>query len=158
MDNVVNAWLRIPEMVVEAIEHLPATELDLSIDENMSARETVHHLAEANIVACSMIIAALGASGSTYDWSWLYPNKAWVKRMGYGSAPLDPALETLRGLCRHVSNLISSREDALQCEVKLFDTPGGEIYAMTVEQIIRHEVDHAKEHLGPIRQSQRPRA
>jgi hypothetical protein len=60
-------------MIEEAIAGLSATELDLSAGfDAMSPRETVHHLVEANIVASSIIIAALGASGSTFDWSWLY--------------------------------------------------------------------------------------
>ncbi len=147
--DVVNGWLRIPEMIEETIEGLAATELDRrATPDAMSVRETVHHLVEANIVASSMIIAALGASGSTYDWSWLYPNSAWVERMGYATAPIEPALATLKGLCQHISNIIRSREDGLQCEIKVFDTPGGETYAMTVEQIIRHEAEHAEEHLA----------
>ena len=150
--DAVNAWLRIPETIEGAIDGLSATELDLSAGtEAMSARETVHHLVEANIVASSMIIAALGASGSTFDWSWLYPNKAWIERMGYGRAPIDPALATLRALCQHVSNIIRAKGDAMQCEVRLFDLPGAETYSKTVEDILRQEVDHAEEHLGQLR-------
>jgi hypothetical protein len=150
--DAVNDWLRIPEMIEEAIAGLSAAELDLSAGSDaMSPRETVHHLVEANIVASSMIIAALGASGCTFDWSWLYPNTAWVKRMNYDTAPIDPALATLRWLCQHISNIVRAKDDALQCEVRLFDSPGAETYSMTVETILRHEVDHAEEHLLEIR-------
>lgn len=150
-NEAVNAWLWIPERIEGAIKGLSAKELDESVGpEGLSARETVHHLAEANIVAASIIIAALGASGSTYDWSWLYPDKAWVKRLGYDTAPIDPALETLRGLCAHISNIITAKKDALQGEVKLFDSPAAETYTMTVRDILKQEVAHVEEHLQSI--------
>jgi hypothetical protein len=119
----------------------------------MTAGETVHHLAEANIVSASMIIAAIGKDGATYDWSWLYPNSEWMDRMGYAKAPVGPALSTLRALNEHVANLVKINPEVLKRKVTLFDTPGGETYTMTVEEIMRHEVDHAKEHLGQLKTS-----
>jgi hypothetical protein len=117
----------------------------------MTASETVHHIAEANIVAASMIIAAIGKDGATYDWSWLYPNLDWVKRMGYANAPIEPAVELLRALNVHIANLVKANPKVLKRKVTLFDTPGGETYTMTVEEIMQHEVTHAEEHLGELK-------
>lgn len=154
-DNVVGKWLRVPEMIETALAGLTVAEMDhRSGDSGMSPRETVHHLVEANIVSASMMIAALGSSGSVYDWSWLYPDTAWVKRMGYAGIPVEPALATLKGLCRHISNIILARPDALQCEVRVFDSPGAETYTLTVEDILRQEVGHAEEHLAGFRKAQ----
>jgi hypothetical protein len=149
-DRVLDEWLRLPETIEKATAGTTDDEMDRRVRNAMSPRETVNHLVEANIVACSMMIAALGASGSTYDWSWLYPNSAWIERMGYGKAPVEPALAALKGLCRHFANLINARPDALRCEVRLFDSPGAETYTLSVAAILQQELDHAAEHLGDL--------
>ena len=150
-DLVVNEWLRLPETIEKSIAGLTDDHLDRRAGKDgMSPRETVHHLVEANIVACSMMIAALGASGSVYDWSWLYPNTRWVERMGYSKIPVEPALAALKGLCRQFANLINARPDALRCEVRVFDSPGAETYTLTVAAILQQELDHAAEHLGEL--------
>ncbi len=116
----------------------------------MSIHETVHHIAEANIVAASMIIAAIGKDGATYDWTWLYPNLDWVKRLGYPQAPLKPVIKMLDGMSEHVANLIRVNPKVLERKVTLFDKPGGKKYTMTVEEIVRHEIEHALGHLKEV--------
>ncbi|MGQ0764030.1 MAG: DinB family protein [Acidobacteriota bacterium] len=149
--KVIAAWRRLPDVIEAAIEGLTRRDLDLrGGSDEWSTRETLHHLVEANLVASTMVIAALGKSGCTYDWSWLNPDKAWMKRMGYDSAPIQPAIELLRAVSRHVSTLISLNSDAGRREVKLFDAPGAKKYAMTVEQILQQEVEHAHQHLRDV--------
>ena len=151
-DDVVAAWLGVPETIESVISALTEEELDRSFTKDgMTPRETVHHLTEANLVSASMMIAALGASGSIFDWSWLWPNKTWIERVGYAAVPIEPALDTLKGLCRHLSNVIQASPDALDREVRVFDSPGAETYALTVRKILRQEVDHAEEHLSEFR-------
>jgi len=116
----------------------------------MTVAEVVHHITEANIVAASMIIAAIGKDGATYDWSWLYPNSEWIDRMGYAKAPIKPAVETLRALNQHIANLVAANPKVLKRKVTLFDTPGAKTYTMTVEDIMRHEAEHADEHLSEL--------
>jgi hypothetical protein len=153
-NDVVDAWLEVPDVIESAIARLTDAEMDRTVKKSgMTPRETVHHLVEANIVSASMMIAALGASGAVYDWSWLWPNQDWVVRMGYAQMPVEPALATLKGLSRHLSNIIAARPDALKCEVKVFDSPGAETYPLTVEAILRQEVDHAEEHLAEFRKT-----
>lgn len=149
-ENIIDGWLLIPDTLAQAVEGKTEGELNANGHEGLTLRETVHHIVEANIVASSIIIAALGASGSMYDWSWLYPDTAWCKRLGYDTAPVAPAIETLRALSRHMANIVSGSKDALSRQVKLFDTPGAEPYTMTVEDILRQEVEHADEHIRNI--------
>lgn len=144
-------WLQVPEGIEKAIEGLTEDDLDLrGGSDGWSIRETVHHLVEANLVASSIVIAAMGKSGCTYDWSWLNPDAAWMERMGYGSAPVGPALEMLRALGRHLSGLLGAAPDASRREVKLIDAPGAELRAMTVEEVLRQEAEHAQEHLRGV--------
>jgi hypothetical protein len=119
----------------------------------------VHHLVESNLVACTIVIAAVGTGGCTYDCSWLNSDRAWVERMRYSREAMAPAIEVLSASCRYVSALLSAAPDALRHEIKLLGAPGTEPYPMTVEQMIRLEVEHARHHLQEIDETlkQRPR-
>ena len=86
-------WLQVPRAIEVAIEGLTEDDLNLRGGSNgWSIRETVHHLVESNLVACGIVIAAVGKSGCTYDCSWLNPDRSWMERMGYtqcGRGPRD---------------------------------------------------------------------
>ena len=72
--TAVQAWVAVPDRIRESLKGLDESKLDLRRGpEEWSIRETVHHLAETHLITSSILIAALGASGSTYDWSWLMP-------------------------------------------------------------------------------------
>ena len=151
VDSLLRAWRQIPTHVEKLVDGMSKQQLSRrSKRDAMTAGETVHHIAEANIVAASMIIAAIGKDGATYDWSWLYPNSDWMERMGYAKAPIEPAIELLSALNEHIANLVKANPKVLKRRVTLFDTPGGETYTMTVEEIMRHEVSHADEHLNEV--------
>ena len=108
-------------------------------------------MVEANLVASSIVIAAMGKSGCTYDWSWLNPDRSWVERMGYTTAAVGPAIETLSGLGRYLESLFRAVPDAMRRDVNLLDAPGADVYSLTVEQILQQEVEHAREHLQQVR-------
>jgi len=150
------AWNEIPRTIENAIRGLKENDLDLrGGPEGWSIRETVHHLAEANLVAANIIIAALATNGCNYDWTWVNPTKEWMGRVGYDAAPVEPAIEALRAVCRHIFGLVAARPGALKCKVKLNDSPGAKWYVMTVEKILRQEVTHAEEHLCEVRETRK---
>jgi hypothetical protein len=143
-------WSDIPDAIAEAIAR---ADLDRRGGPHQwSIRESVHHLVEANLIAAGMMIAALGKSGSTFDWSWLNPDRGWMTRLGYDRAEVGPALDLLRALCRHVSALLDANPKARQRKVTLFDTPGGKRYTKTIAQILEQEIEHAEEHLRMVRE------
>ncbi len=149
--EALTAWVQIPVDIQSAIEGLTGDDLDLrGGPEGWSIRETIHHLVEANLVAGSIIIAALGQSGCTYDWSWLNPDLAWMERMGYKTAPVEPAIEALRALTRHLSGVIDAAPDARQREVKLLDAPGAQPRSVSIEEILVEEVKHVSGHLREV--------
>lgn len=150
-DDILTAYEQIPEKIASALAHIPGDKLDtLRSSSQMSLRETVHHLVEANIVAASMTIAALGSERATYDWSWLWPGRDWCDRMRYDAVPLDAAVTTLNGLIQHIVNMVHLRDDAATRKVSVHDTPGATPYFLTVSQILHQEAKHADEHLGEI--------
>lgn len=146
--KVVGEWAKIPRLLGKAISKADESNLEArNRVSRMSLRETAHHLAEANIVAASMILAAAGNNGCTYDWSWLYPDRKWTDRMRYAHLPVKPALDVVKALNRQVRNLVTVNPNVLDHSVTLFDKPGGDTYSMTVSEIMLQEVDHAREHL-----------
>lgn len=150
-ESALAAYEQIPEKIASAITRIPADKRDTRIEKSeMSLRETVHHLVEANIVAASMMIAALGAKKATYDWSWLWPGRDWCDRMRYDAVPLDASVATLNGLVQHIANILRVRDDAEAQKVSVHDMPGATPYFMTVAQIIDHEAKHVDEHLDEI--------
>ena len=149
--EVVRNWTSIPDAIRKAIEGLPESDLDLrGGPNNWSIRESVHHLVEANLVASNIVLAALGKSGCTYDWSWLTPGGSWMERLGYNSAPIGPAVDLLEALCRHVTALLTVVADGMERSVKLLDAPGADTRTTTVEEILLQESKHAKDHLGEV--------
>ena len=143
-------WLQVSRTIEIALEGLTEDDLNFRGGPNgWSIRETVHHLVESNVVACTIVIAAVGTGGCTYDCSWLNPDRAWMERMAYRGA-VAPAIEVFLASCRYVSALLSAAPDALRREIKLLGAPGTEPYQMTVEQMILQEVEHGRHHLQEI--------
>ena len=120
-------------------------------EEGLTIRENVHHIVESNLIASNMIITALATNGGYYDWTWIWPDKSWMSRMGYDKADVKPALAMLHALADHVRNLIATSPDALKRKVELSDAPDAPRYSITIEKIFEREVEHAGEHLEQIR-------
>ena len=150
-NEILAAYEKIPGKLTTAVADIPTEKLDIvGGKSNMSLRETVHHLVEANIVAASMMIAALGSDRATYDWSWLWPGRDWCDRMRYEAVPLDAAITTLDGLIHHIVNIINVRPDAAERKVSVHDLPGETPYFRTVAEILQQEANHVDEHLAEI--------
>lgn len=144
-----DAWRSIVPLVRAAIDGKSDAELDRKLPgDAMSLRETVHHVVEANVVAASIVVAALGSPGCTYDWSWMTPFGPWMDRMRYDRKPIGPALKLLEALNEYVAAQIEPLPDALERKIQLRDEPGGKLREVTVAQVLLAEVDHAREELG----------
>lgn len=155
--ELLNSWKGVPDEIETLIAGRSDRDLvKIAGSEGLSLKELIPHITEANIVASTMIIAALGASGSTFDWSWLWPNKEWCDRLGYGKVSTAASLETLRSLTSHIADVVqASGRGALRRKVMLFDAPGAPTYTKTVAEIIQMEIDHAEQHLSDARKSLR---
>lgn len=151
LEDSLAAWKRIPTSIRHSIRGLTESELDLQGGaDGWTIRDNVHHLVEANLVAANMIVAALATDGGYYDWTWVNPNKSWMRRVGYDTARVEPAIKMLRALSDHISALIANKPQAFSRSVQLSDTPDGPRYLMTVDGILRQEVEHVDEHLKLI--------
>jgi hypothetical protein len=143
--SVLDDWRTIPAMLDRFVARGP---LDDKVDDAMTRRELVHHIVEANVVAAAILVAALGAPGSTFDWSWMMPFGPWLERMSYKTKPIEPSLALVHALNAYVVAQIEPLADALDREVLLRDTPGGEPRRSTVAGVLQQEIDHARGHLA----------
>ncbi len=124
----------------------------------VTLREVVHHVVEANVVAASIIVAALGSPGCTYDWSWMMPFGTWMKNMRYDRKPIEPALRLLSALNAYVVAQIEPLPGALRRPVLLRDSPKGKTRRVTVADVLIQEADHAREELDDALKSRASRA
>ncbi|HET7453763.1 MAG TPA: hypothetical protein VFL12_13535 [Thermoanaerobaculia bacterium] len=145
-------WSRIPARIRRAVAGRSRRELAArGGSQDWSAGEYVHHLVEANVVAASIIVAALGKPGCTYDWSWLFPDRAWMARLGYRRLRVGPALDLLAALSAHVSALVAGARGGPASPVRLRGSARRPTRT-TVEKILREECEHADHHLRDIRE------
>lgn len=153
--KVLQAWSQVPRTIENAIRGLKEKDLNLrGGTEGWSIRENVHHLVESNLITSNMVIAALAMNGYKFDWTWVNPSATWMRRLGYNTAPVKPALLTLHALGRHLSVLVA-KPGALTRKVRLNDKPGGKRYVMTVEKLLEMEVKHAGDHLRDVRETRK---
>ena len=143
--KVLQQWQRIPSRVDKFVGR---GALDEVVSDGMTRRVLVHHFVEANVVAASIVIAALGSPGCTYDWSWMQPFGKWVERMGYATKPIEPAMQMLRAVNEYVAAQLRPLKDGLERKVLLRDAPRAKPRRATVADVLRQEVEHLDEHLG----------
>jgi hypothetical protein len=145
------AWASIPRDIRRAIAGLSRRDLKArGGSEGWSIQEYAHHLVEANLVASNIILAALGRPGCTYDWSWVIPDRQWMKRLRYDKAPLEPAIKLLEALCAHVAGIAGGAPGSPKRSVRLLDSPGARLRRRTVRQVLDDECEHARHHLRDI--------
>jgi hypothetical protein len=145
------AWTAIPARIHATLERLGGDGLDRVTErEGLTVREQIHHIVEANVVAASIVIAALGSPGCTYDWSWMVPFGPWMDRLHYRAKPLEPALHLLDALNAYVAAQIAPLPDALSREVYLKDGEDVPLRRATVVEVLAQEVAHAEMHLADV--------
>lgn len=149
-------WKAIPRNLRRAVGELSAADLRRrGGSEGLSILEYAHHLVEANIVASTIALAALGKPGCTFDWSWMYPDARWVKNLGYRRAPLEPALRLLEALCGHVAGLARAAPGGMKRSVRLVDSAGARPRRRSLEQVLADECEHARQHLRDIAETRK---
>jgi hypothetical protein len=154
--TTLTAWASIPREIRRAIAGLSARDLKArGGSEGWSIREYVHHLVEANLVASTIVVAALGRPGCKFDWSWMIPDKRWMSRLGYDRAPLEPAIELLEALCAHVAGLARGTPESKRPYVRLLGSTGARPRRRTLKQVLHEECDHARHHLRDIAATRR---
>ena len=150
--SALEAWKSIVGLVRGLAEGLSDEELDRGrAKSGMTIRETVHHVAEANVVGASIVVAALGSPGCVFDWSWMMPFGKWMERLSYDRKPIAPALRLIEALNAYVVAQVEPLADGLDRIVRLRDEPGAEPHAVSVAEVLLQEADHARQHVEEAR-------
>ena len=148
-DDPVAAWRSIPGLVRARIADCGEEELDRRPDaDSLTLREAVHHVVEANVVAASVVIAALGSPGCVYDWSWMQPFGPWLQHLRYSDREIAPAVTLLTALNDYVAALIAPLPDGLSRSLQVVVAPDVPRQTMTIADLLRAEVEHARSHFG----------
>lgn len=151
-------WLSIPGKIRKAVSGLSARELGWrGGSDAWSIREHVHHLVEANLVASTITLAALGRSGCEFDWSWMVPDARWMKGLRYDRAPVATAIGLLETLGAHVAGLARAAPGGMQRYVHLVDSPGAKPRRRTIDRLLADECAHARNHLREIAETRKAR-
>ena len=154
--SILAAWSSIPRKLRRAVAGLSPRELRTrGGSDGRSVREYTHHLVEANLVAATIVLAALGKQGSRYDWSWLIPDEKWMQWLRYDRAPLEPAIRLLEALCVHISGIVENAPGGMRRQVRLVSSPRGRTARRSVRQILEEECEHARHHLRDIADARR---
>ena len=149
--KTLRAWASIPRKIRRAIAGCSARDLKLrGGSEGWSIGEYVHHLVEANLVASTIVLAALGKPDCRYDWSWLRPDTKWMKRLGYDRAPLEPALKLLETMSSHIVGVARRIPGSMKRQVRLLGAAGAKPRRTTLGQVLDDECEHTQHHLRDI--------
>jgi uncharacterized damage-inducible protein DinB len=155
-DTTLARWSSISSRIREAVAGLSEADLDLrGGSEGWSIRESVHHLVEANLVVSNIVVAAVGKPGVIYDWSWVTPDASWMIRLGYDRASIEPAIQLLEALSRHIVSVLQAAPDSMRQRVKLLDEAGAKPRSTTVRKILADEAVHAAHHLKDVAAARR---
>lgn len=150
-DDPLHSWRALADRLRALTDGATRAALDAGPGtDGMTLRETVHHLAEAQVVAAAILTAALGSPGAVFDWSWMLPFGPWMERMGYATKPVEPSLRLMEALGDYVTMQLAPLDDALARTVRLRDETDGALREVTVADVLRQEVEHADGHLAAL--------
>ena len=149
--EILAAWRAIPRRIRAATRGISVAGMDRrGGSESWSIREYVHHLVEANLVASTIVIAALGDPGCRYDWSWMWPSRKWMRRLGYSKAPVEPAIRFLEAMAAHLGGILARSPRKLTLRVRVAGTRPGRGKLTWVRKVLQDEIEHADHHLGDV--------
>lgn len=149
--KTLRAWRSVPRKIRRAVAGLSPRDLARRCgSEGWTIRETVHHLVEANLVMSNILLSALARPGRRYDWSWVVPDRMWMRRMQYDRAPVEPALALLEAMGAYVDGLLRGSPGTMKRHVRLFAGPGRKLERRTVRQLLEEQCEHARDHLRDI--------
>ena len=96
-EELLKQYSSLPDKLDSAIEGLSETQLNLIRSEGKwSIRQIIHHLVDSNAIVQTIILAASGNSGCTYNQSWYDVDNKWVKTLDYERRKIGTAVTLYR--------------------------------------------------------------
>ena len=143
------------EQLEAALAGLSEADLDRSREEGKwTTRQIVHHIVDAEDLWETVIKAALGNPGCTFDISWYIPDNKCAEPLDYATRPIADAVELFKAVRRHVVQMITHLPGAWDRNIVIrrdVDIPEGKEF--TIGAIIGFQVIHLARHLQQIREA-----
>ncbi len=157
-EEILRQYAAGPDRLERALRGLSEPDLDMALEEGKwTIRQLIHHVVDADALAKTMVIAALGNSGCTYDQRWYDTRNTFAETLDYANRPVAAAITVLRANRDHLNQLLRHLPDALDRSVivKWEKEPEGK--EVTVSYLVRGQTWHAQHHTDQIRQIRRAR-
>ncbi len=134
------------------IRDFSKADLDFKPDNKWSVRQIVHHIVDSDAIVKTLIFAAIGNPGCTYDQSWYEIDNKWVSTMAYDQREVSSAVSLFRANIIHLEKLLLQIPEALDYFV-IFKWPKNpEGIKLSVEYLVLSRIQHAKHHISRIRE------
>lgn len=147
-----------PDDLEDALRGLSEPDLDIALKEGKwTIRQLIHHIVDADALAKTMIIAALGNSGCTYDQRWYDTRNTFAETLDYANRPVAAAIALFRANRHHLEQLLRHLPEALDryVNVKWEKEPEGK--EVTVSYLVRGQTWHAEHHTDQIHEIRQAR-
>ncbi len=152
-ENLMETYETGPGQLDAALEGLSESQLDLSRAEGKwTIREIVHHIGDSEDLFETVIKAALGNTGCTFDIKWYIRDNKCAVPLDYANRPIHEAVELFKAVRRYIAGMVKHLPNALERNVILnFDSVREK--TLTVEWMLNWQIQHLEIHLEQIRET-----
>ena len=114
-ENLMPTYEKGAEQLDVALEGLSESQLDLARAQGKwTIREIVHHIRDAEDVWQTIIKAALGNTGCTFDISWYIPDNKCAVQLDYANRPIHCAVELFKAARRYIADLVKHLPNTME--------------------------------------------
>jgi len=113
-------------------------------------RQIVHHIVDSDAIVKTMIFAAIGNPGCTYDQSWYQTDNEWISTMAYERRDVSYAVSLLQANINHLENLLKQLPEAWDCFLIYKWPKNPEGIKLSVDYLINSRIQHAEHHINRI--------
>jgi uncharacterized damage-inducible protein DinB len=156
-ENLMETYGAGPEQLEAVLQGLSGSQLDLSRAEGKwTIRQIVHHIADAEDLWETVIKAALGNTGCTFDISWYIPDNKCAAPLDYANRPIDDAVELFKAVRRCIAEMVKHLPDARERSAlitRTIDKDQAQSFTFTVEKMLSWQIQHLEIHLEQIRET-----
>lgn len=152
-NEILDDFSRCADRLEAVLEQIPENIFDRSLDKkSWSIRQIIHHLADGAVIWSMFIRQALGDSGGEFqlEWYWSLSQDEWGEIWHYSLRGVKSSIDLYRACNQSMLDLLRS-SDYPGTNHLLFNLPGEESQIMTVEDAVRWQKIHLKQHLIEIK-------
>lgn len=135
------------------LDQIPEKDLDRSLEKNSwSVRQIVHHLADSALIWSMFYRQVMGDSGGEFQlgWYWSLSQDEWGEIWHYSQREIKSSIDLYRACNQSMIDLLRS-SDLPGTNHLFFSFPGEESQTMTVEDTVRWQKIHLRQHLTEIK-------